>query len=143
MKETEKAYIAGVIDSDRCLTIVKNNYDYKGETKTTLKMSISISNCDVRMLDWIISKTNMHLYKGKHVDKRSDTFRPQYRLMILRLEEGKEFLESIFKYLVIKKRQAKILLLFINKRLEKRSKIKNYEWELMKEIHYLNRKGPR
>ena len=144
MKEIDKAYIAGFVDGDGCITITQRKWKTNNRIGLSYIPVVEISNCDVRVLDWIISKTEgIKIYKSKYVDNRSPTFRPQYRLFVGRMLNIEKFLILILPYLKLKKEQAEIVLLLINHKKNNKINNKEYVLSLRNKIHYLNRRGPR
>lgn len=72
MREVEKAYLAGIVDGEGTVTLMKH---HKNETPTP---SVSIANNSLRLLEWIKTKVG-----GVIVSKRN--IRPTIMILTLGL----------------------------------------------------------
>lgn len=105
LKETERAYIAGMIDGDGSICKCKN--------RTNFILKVRIHNSDKILMDWLkntIGTGNIHYLppsiesKGFKHTKTRWTFDISSKVDVLRL------LEQIYPYLIIKKQKAGILI---------------------------------
>jgi len=109
-ENTKKAYIAGLIDGEGCITIIKRNVKRKSELFCFYQCLVIMVNTDKKMLDFIANlyggwiTTNRRL-KGNQ--KTSYTW-------VCAGDKMRKLLKDILPYLVTKKAQAKILLRFPN-----------------------------
>jgi hypothetical protein len=107
LTETQKAYIAGLLDGEGCIGIDKNksqasiwNYDFK--------IRIIITNSYSDVLFWIKEITGVGcVYLSKGAFKPN--WRPIHRWQIVS-EQARNFLIQIYPYLKIKKEIADIVL---------------------------------
>ena len=112
IKETEKAYIAGLVDGEGCITIAKrkNGQYKKGKGKPWYyQATVVVSNTDKRIVDFVTSRYGGWITKPKLQENRKQVYN-----WFVSAEERKRFLQDILQYLVIKKRQAEIILSFPN-----------------------------
>ena len=144
------SYIAGFIDGEGCITIVKSNKGIKiGGKNMNFFPMIIIVNTNKEILEWIneffSGIGNLHCYKAKHNTNRKDCFRLQYTnqkaLIVAKL---------INDYLIIKKEQCQIAIELYEKVIENNQKrannllcsdeINRREY-LFQKITKLNKKG--
>jgi len=141
MTNKEKnAYLAGIIDGEGTITIL-NHQQYKRKTKQ-YKPCISIANTDENLMIFISQnyseKYHVLRYAGKNNKKC-------YVWMIRSLDNIQDILERTAPYLVIKKKQAKILYKYVMTRKKVRLHNKNapyseIEFECHKQIRKLNQR---
>lgn len=104
LKETQKAYVAGLVDGDGNINIA-GNYEYR---KNTWVLSVCIYNCDLKALEIIRDWMDMGSIYSR---KRDDNWQENHRLKF-RAKSAASLLKKIYPYLIIKKKQAKIALEF-------------------------------
>lgn len=100
INETEKSYLAGVIDSDGCIQLSKNT------NCRTYKAIVTITQRDIALIEWIYQRFEGHLY----IDavKRNKSFKKQnayFRLSFFNTN-AVDLLTQLSPYLVAKKQQA-------------------------------------
>jgi len=135
MKETEKAYIAGFIDGEGCITV------YKSESCIDSKLLIGNTNKEV------IEKIRSIVGFGRIYQKKPYQH-PLYHKLLYSLEyssrQAKEVLEEVLPYLIAKHKQA-VLFITLVKLKEKSKPNKVFEKEqqekIFEEIRFLNKKG--
>jgi len=107
-KQTEKAYIAGIIDGEGCVTIAKRNTKRKNGIFCFYQCLVIIVNTDKKMLDFIANlyggwiNTN-HRLKGNQ--------KISYK-WVCAGDNMRKLLKDTLPYLRIKKKQAKVILQF-------------------------------
>jgi len=104
MKETEKAYLAGIIDGEGTVSIVRlfNHGD-----KVYYVASVEVSNTNLKLLNWISERVG-----GSKVPDRRKLVNGQkivYRLG-LRDRLAENVLREVSSYLVLKDRQAELVM---------------------------------
>lgn len=141
LTETEKAYLAGLIDGEGSIHFALN-------TGETIIPKISISNSNTEVLEWCrnkigrgyISTLSPHSFEGSF-HRQTHQFIIQAKPTILPV------LEAIFPFLIIKKKQAKLVLEWCKSRLSRenyhRSTYTKREVEIIKEVKRLNAKTRR
>jgi len=136
LSETEKAYLAGLIDGEGSIHFGLN-------TSETVIPRISISSSNTEVLEWCrnkigkgyISTLSAHSFEGKF-HKETHQFIIQAKPTVL------PFLEAILPYLIIKKKQAELVVEWCKSRLSRenydRSTYTKREIEIIKEVKTLN-----
>jgi len=104
LSETDKAYLAGLIDADGHI-IIKT-------TRNTAYPGIGVNQAKFQALEWMADKLNATV--SYHTRHREDKFGFHKKQMIVRLHGTRAQLlcKAILPYLKIKKRQAEIILMF-------------------------------
>lgn len=104
LKETEKAYIAGLLDGEGCVGINKD------KIKNTYKIRVIITNSNLEVIQWLKIKTGIGCsYKYKKAFK--ENWNPVHRWQIVS-NQSKDFLNAIKKYSIIKKSIIEAVLNF-------------------------------
>lgn len=133
MNEVDKAYLAGIVDGEGCITIRKQGPYYVP--------SISISNTNEVLINHI--KTLLDYESIKYCMRYEDrgdrtNARPAWSINLLSRERVSKFLNLVMPYLVAKKDQAKLVLDWCSK---KRRLKKDTEDHFIQEIRTLNSRG--
>lgn len=142
LSETEKAYLAGVIDCDGSIYIGKN----KRKNSFVYLNKVGICNTNKKLIDYLMNKIEFSC----SLDKRQETNfkvrrKNRYLLSLNHKQKIIEFLEQLVLYLIIKKKQAKLMIEFCENRLRqtkgKCNRFASYsdrDHEIYKEIKRLN-----
>jgi len=100
LTETEKAYIAGFLDADGCVGISRNKSQSKAHEYNYVVRAMII-NSDFEFIKWLKEKTGIGTaYECKKGYKPN--WSPIHRWQAT-AKKGKEFLEQIYPYLIVKK----------------------------------------
>lgn len=83
-------------------------WSQKGEWKGSPKLTVKMTNTYLPLLEEIQREYGGSMYKGKKVKEHY----LQVYTLSLTVEESKRFLKDVMPFLVIKKRQAELALLF-------------------------------
>lgn len=112
MQETDKAWMAGFVDGEGCLTIVRQVR--KGRPSPTYRASITISNTCRDALTPFVDVYGGTIYDlhERRKDKRNLAWANAYDWYCPVSSSGR-FLTDILPYLRLKRRQAEIILEFI------------------------------
>jgi hypothetical protein len=107
LTETEKAYLAGIVDGEGAVTIVELRS--RGPGYEHYIGSLEITNTNMRLVEWVKSRIG-HLLERIVIDRRRVVKgqKPVYRLCF-RNQRAEEVLRVIYPYLVIKARQAELV----------------------------------
>lgn len=107
LTETEKAYLAGIVDGEGAVTIVELRS--RGPGYEHYVGALEITNTNLRLVDWVKFRIG-HLIENITVDRRRVVKgqKPVYRLCF-RNQRAEEILRAIYPYLVIKARQAELV----------------------------------
>ncbi|MFZ5852303.1 MAG: hypothetical protein ACOYY2_13045 [Actinomycetota bacterium] len=54
--ETEIAYLAGILDGEGCITLVRNQGPAGYEDRTYYRLVVNVTNTDAGLLDWIAQR---------------------------------------------------------------------------------------
>jgi hypothetical protein len=99
LNEAEKAYLAGIVDGEGTVTLVKN---HKNETPTP---SVSIANNSLKLLEWVKAKVGgVIVSKKKYKLHHHDSY-----AWSVRQDRAIRLLGDIKKYLIIKRPQAELI----------------------------------
>lgn len=136
----DRVYLAGSVDGEGCITIsIKRSKADPYRGGSCLTPLVSISNCSLLLMDWLnehVAGCTLKTHSNDPVRKDSYTFQ------ITRLLDVKSLLEQILPHLVVKRKQAELVLEFCNVHLK--DKWSNYNprlFEIAKEVRKLNKKG--
>jgi hypothetical protein len=111
MNKLTAAYLAGVIDSDGCIDI------YRSKRKGCVsgysdRARVRIGMMDKELIEWLKKSFGGYLHYTKRVDTKSKA-KPFY---VWHLDGGKQlkpFIDAIYPYLKVKKKQAETLKEFM------------------------------
>ncbi len=144
MKDTELAYLAGLIDGEGSICISFRRWKKYGEVQT--RASLVVYNTDLRMLTWIKERAGGMIYAINR--KGSPDWRPSGHWRASELQ-AELLIEKLMPFLVIKKDQALVYLEFQKTKLSASAGRKlgvpkamlEKRLELMKQLKHLNEKG--
>lgn len=109
LTETEKAYLAGLIDGEGCFNIdKKKSVHTKREHDFTGRVLIVNSNLD--MMSWVlrtVGEGGIYVYKKAYSNK----WKPVHRWVICG-NKAQDFVKQIYPYLQAKTKQAELFLSF-------------------------------
>lgn len=98
--ETELAYLAGIVDGEGCFAMHKRGHHYGTQ--------IEVGNTDLLLMDWLKSHFGGTVsHEPRSNKKHQDIWR--WRTTTDTLEV---ILQSLIPYLIVKKRQAQIMLAY-------------------------------
>lgn len=116
-KQTDWAYIAGVMDSDGCFMITKHKRKWKGQfISPSYLPCVKISQAEPETIEFIAKDLGLGAYKldrtriRQYKDGKRFGSKPMYDWYLRDKKELTIFLENIIPYLRIKKERAKHLL---------------------------------
>lgn len=145
----EASYLAGFIDADGCIGLYKRKPD-KENWSNGYQVYLGLTNRDLKVLNWAQDKIGGHLNEKKRYDPKHSK---AYSLQIRGLTQVLKTLEQIQPYLITKKDQANLVILF-SKEIDKltggkkekpKSKLSNEEIEKREkfflQMKELNRRG--
>ena len=128
-----RGYLAGIIDGEGCLSFHKE----KTGTETPF---LSIVNTNENLIVWLKSLFPWG-YKG-YCDNRRE--KPRWNLELRGMKRLIPLLLAVKDYLIVKRKQAELILEFSSSRLSKPGKVRpltERELEIISEIHKLNTRG--
>lgn len=122
LKPEEAAYIAAIIDGEGSVTLLRiHSNEYR-------QLVISISNCDKKMLEWILKKIGLGKILPKKIYNKNHTPTFTYRIVA---REALELLKQVTPYLLTYKKQRAQMAIKDLKRLTIRNG--KYSQEMLKE----------
>jgi hypothetical protein len=112
LTETEKAYLAGLIDGEGCITIIKCK-PARRAANPSYSLQTFINNTDERMLRYCKEVTGAGSISFNPVSLRKPTWKNLWNWN-LRKQDTIDFLIQILPYLITKKRQAELAIEYAN-----------------------------
>lgn len=148
LSETEKAYIAGLMDGEGCIGMSKNS-QLNGDRKLRYRLRVTITTTTPELAAWLIEKTGANI---QGYDRGNPRHAKAYRINFGEVP-GEQLLSEIQDFLIIKKRQAELYLRYraiqkfsLANRTAHRLQIKSIrtlrDW-FFDEFHRLNTRGPK
>lgn len=109
LRKTELAYIAGIIDGEG--SICWGYYNAKSNNnKPVLRLSIDVTNTDLNMLQWFLSKLDGSICEDKRSLKPYTGgyrhMKPSYKWELSGITRAQYLLKLLLPYLIIKKIKA-------------------------------------
>ena len=149
LTEAEKNYIAGLFDGEGTIVISLNKRDNRAA-----KM-IKIGTTCKELVEWLHRKLGIGWTMN---NRQKPGEKPVYRFQITRFKEIETFLSWIKDSLIVKRKQAELMLEFCDLAKQRRvrlllnpdtkkiirslqTKISPREWEIYREIKELNKRG--
>jgi len=101
IKIQDKAYLAGVIDSDGCISIQKYS------NCASYRVIITVIQKDIKIIEYLYS-----IFEGSVnvVSRKRKNTRDFYLRWVVTDKKAMELLKSIFSYLILKKQQAELAI---------------------------------
>lgn len=135
LSETDKAYLAGLIDADGYITIKK--------VRKTAYPEIGIAQTKFDALEWMATKLNATV--SFHTKSKTSKYGYHKMQMIVRVHGVKAQLlcNALLPYLKIKRRQAEIIRQFPcdAHKTGITNEINKVRFSMLEEIQFLNRRG--
>jgi len=102
-------YLAGIIDGEGCLGISKNSTKKQRQKNPKYQSEVCVVNTNHALMDWLQNKIGGLVNARKNYQE--ETWKTAYRW---RIKEGQHstLLKSILPYLIIKKKQAELIIEF-------------------------------
>jgi len=131
----ETAFVAGIVEGEGTLAIIKSKYVHQMKQYISLSPRIVLGNNEVQLINFCQRILGGGIYKSTRDMKRKGhrgRF-PVYYLTISGQRRVLEVLQKIYPYLISKKREAEILMEFCKSRLDNGGRGCPYtsrEWEI-------------
>lgn len=137
MSSHDAAYLAGFIDADGSISI-RMTTNPRRRKKVQLHATIAIYNTNVEVMNWLANKIGgQHSRMFKKHQRHKDILVLQSRSVI----DVAKILRTVLPYLIVKRRQAEIVLEFCENRILY-SGYTEREFELKDIVQALNHRGP-
>jgi hypothetical protein len=151
-QETNKAYIAGILDGEGCIHLSLQCQKQKGpNSQGTLHHIVQIANTSKPLVDYLTNWFDQetipyHVHWTRPKGKNQKIYA---QVRITRFHGIKKFLTLVLPYLVIKTKQANLLLEFTETRLKNFEKTEgrfkpsytDRDFEIMAQLKILNQRG--
>ena len=103
MKKTDLAYVAGIIDGEGTITVVKN-----GQTSS---LRVSVCNTNEWLINWLRFSFGGSVYKFRKIEKNKQAWQ-----WMLTCRKARDFIVLVMPYLQIKRPQAELAIQFQNRK---------------------------
>lgn len=137
MTELEAAYLAGIIDGDGSLTLSHRRRN-AARGWESIELHISISNTNQSLMSHLSQMLGAPFYSAK--DRRNRKWKQHFVISFSAFVELNALLTRIIPYLIVKRRQAEIMLELVKRRLSKEP-YTDEDRKLVRELRRLNRRG--
>ena len=115
------AYAAAMMDGEGSFSITHGTGKSKaGKPYPLFDMKVMVSNTSVQLMDWLVEKFGgMYFITVKHISKKARAngqtkLKPCYRWIANKYALQEWFIQGIYPYMIIKKRQADVALEFLS-----------------------------
>ena len=137
--EREAEIVAWAVASEGCITLF-NIQPYGKNKRTQIRPSVQISNTELIFLVKLRKMCGGSIYLHH---RKFEGHKDVYQLVITGKKSVLKFLEKIYPFLPIKRKQAKTVMAFCKSRLKRKKKApyNKYEVSLAKKIRILNKRG--
>jgi hypothetical protein len=138
LSATERAYIAGLIDGEGSISIVK----WKTTGKRRSEVRVSIYNCNRAMISWLEDKLHA---KRRNVPRSKPSWKQAF-VVALHSVSATLLLQTVLPYLVAKQGQAELVITYqstkrrVGRKGTGQSVLEERE-EMISQIHLLNKRG--
>jgi DNA-binding CsgD family transcriptional regulator len=138
--EWVRGYVAGLLDGEGVVSIVSTRR--KDRKNGMWKPIVDITNTCKEALEFIIKQIGGFRFSTKKGVMTPHSRKPVYRIMLVRHKDVLEFLEMVMPYLIIKRRQAELVVEFCKSRLAKpnHAPYDEREKEIIAEVKRLNKR---
>jgi hypothetical protein len=110
LTETEKAYLAGLVDGEGCISITKNK-PARRSLNPNYYVQTFVVNTDERVIRYCQETTGVGSVTFFPISKKKPKHKDQWT-WCLRSASTVDFLKQILPYMIVKKRQAELLIEF-------------------------------
>lgn len=129
----QRAYLAGLIDGEGHISTYKR----------WIEPVVGIANCNKKLMEQV-----RQLVAGRIIKTvpRKKKWKTMYQVRVVRIRDIKALLEQVLPFLIVKKRQAELMLELCNLKLSSeehtfREEMKSRILHISEELHNLNRRG--
>ena len=118
MTETESAYVAGIIDGEGSIGLTWRKSSYRG--KKILRVQLQIGMCNEEVIAYISKLFGQAFCESVTCDGR-----PRWSINVGGMQTIKDIMSTVYKYLIVKRPQADVMLEYIDSR-QARTSSKTY-----------------
>ena len=105
--KTALAYMAGLIDGEGTICIVKRN-----DSGSRYVARLAVVNCDKRIVEWIEAHFGPYIYTVRRSDPRRRADHRELHVYEAKAEHAENILRAVLPYLVVKREQAELFFKF-------------------------------
>ena len=106
--ETEKAYVAGLVDGEGSIQIVLQTNKSRGRPEYCFAQ-VCINNCNRTLLEWVKKRFGGKIIVSRrNYNSEEKNSKPLYKLYFYR-KEARHFFKLVLPYLVLKRKQALVV----------------------------------
>ena len=139
LTEPDKAYIAGFLDGEGCITISKH---HKGKA---IRAQVTLNNSNLKVMQWIHTKLKLETTICVYDTIPGENKKIRYLINISKKSVVQEILEMLVPFLIVKKENAFLILEFLELSTSYKG-MRNYsltprQVEIHNRIIELNKKG--
>lgn len=108
MNETEKAYIAGIVDGEGCITIIRADQSKHSpkHKSPSYRLAVSIYNSNKPMIDWLAERIDAH----RHYKRQKSPNHKSLHILTISAKSASSFLSQIQPFIIAKSEQLKLAL---------------------------------
>jgi DNA-binding CsgD family transcriptional regulator len=135
-----KGYVAGMLDGEGTISIVKATRNDRKEPHW--KPLVMITNTNREALEFIVREVGGFRFHNKKGTTGKNSKKPVYRIIMVKHKDVLVLLEMLLPYLMIKRRQAELVIEFCKSRLSKpnHAPYDDKEKEIIDEVKRLNKR---
>lgn len=146
LNEVEKAYLACALDSEGTISLFKRKRKYGGmkRFRDHFCPRVKIGNSNDEFISYLHSLVGGYIYRNISNKKRNPNWKIVKVIVIARWKEISILLEQVLPYMIIKKRQAELLIEACKLHIPNFGKCVPYStrmYEIQEEVFRLNRRG--
>ena len=108
MKDTTKAYIAGLIDGEGCIAITRRKVKRLKTGYWYYEPQVIVANTDKKMIDFLVDYYSGYVVIGQ---KQKEHHKQSYHWKMTG-DNMRQLLRDVSPYLILKKKQANLILSF-------------------------------
>jgi len=111
LTEIEKAYMAGIIDGEGCISL---SPAYKSKRGQVHRLLLTVNNTSLSLISWVAEKwqANLHLFKSNTLNSLLPLRKHKIYSCQINGKKAVLILKEILPYLICKKRQAEVAIEF-------------------------------
>lgn len=144
----QRAYIAGIIDGEGTISITggMRRIDSRKKPYRGFNVTFRVSNTDTKLMEWLLNTTGIGKVRPAKTTIWANSNLKQLYVWEVSTNGIRELLPSVIRYLVTKKRQAEITILWLKRFSGRRGKnmtpeIFSRKMEVVREMMALNKRG--
>ncbi len=108
MTDVERAYIAGVLDGEGCITIIRHDQSKRStrHKSPSYRLAVTIYNTNKAMIDWLAERMEAHRY----YKRRKSPNHKVCHMLVVSAKTAATFLRDIQPFVIAKQQQIQLAL---------------------------------